>query len=127
MQRGIGWSIVFGVLLTTGAGTARADAVTDCAVAQGKALAALFADITKEAARACGKGSAQAPLAISQAKAGAAMGKLYAKLGKAVDKAGAPSCFIKLDALDAVAGRPSDILAAMESLADRACLVPVGP
>ncbi len=106
---------------------AHADAVTECATAQAKALAGLSTDVTKEAARACGKGTAQAPLAISQGKAGTALGKLYAKLGKAVDKNGEPSCFINLAALSDVAVGPTDVLDSMQSLADRACLVPVEP
>ena len=84
-------------LIVAGAGTtAFADAVTSCAAAQGKAVIAFTAALFKEISRACGKGSAGAPLEVSQAAVGAMAGKLYTALGKAVDKNGDTVCALTL-------------------------------
>jgi len=118
--------IVLAVILTLAAATtsARADAVTDCGSTQGKAVVAVFAALFKEAARACGKGSAMNALAVSQATVGAAVGKFYASVGKGVDKSGPGSCLYNLDNLTTQNGRASDFFDTATSLAKQACLEP---
>ncbi len=115
------------VLLNAGANTAVfADAVTDCAKIQGKALAALFVSLFKEGGRACGQGSSMNPQTVSQAAVASMAGKLYAAIGKSVDKNGPASCFVTIDNLDqpAINVDPLNLLTATRALADSFCLVP---
>ena len=114
-------------LMTAGASTTVfADAVADCAKIQGTALTGLFGTIFKEAAKACGKGSALVPLAVSQAATGSATGKFYGKIGKGVDKLGSAACLINLtNVADPGLGvDPKTIYQTIVSLAGQACLVP---
>lgn len=107
----------------------RADAVTDCAKAQGKAYAAFVASVLTEAGRACGKGSTGAPSAVSEGAIGKAAGKFYAVVGKAVDQFGPASCAFTLATLDDDQPR-ADVdttIATVVNAAKTACLVPVGP
>jgi hypothetical protein len=106
-----------------------ADAVTDCAKAQGKAYAAFLASVLTEAGRACGKGSTGAPTAISEGAIGKAAGKFYAVVGKSVDQFGPASCAFTLATLDGPQPR-ADINTTIDTAinaAKIACLVPVGP
>jgi hypothetical protein len=104
----------------------RADAVTDCAKAQGKAYAANFASIVIEAGRACGKGSTGAPAAVSEGAIGKAAGKFFAVIGKSVDEFGPTSCALTLGSLNdqGVGADLESQLNTAINAANIACLVP---
>ena len=126
MRRAI-LTVAAAALMTVGGSTtALADSVTECAKMQGKALVQLYGSYFKEATRACGKGAAGDPLAISQAAIAKAVGNLYKGVGKAVDKIGPGSCLFNLETISdpGVGGSPDSILNTAKQLADQACLVP---
>jgi hypothetical protein len=103
-----------------------ADPVTDCAAIEGKAFQGIFVALFKEIGRACAKGSAGHPGKISNAAIAAMVNKVYAAVGKGVDKSGPDSCWVRLDNLDVspINLDPRSVLQQAINGANLVCLVP---
>ena len=95
------------------------DDVTACGSAQLKAYNNVYQALLKEATRACAAGSLGSPAPLDAAKMTAAEDAFNAAVQAAIDKFGAPNCFVTM------ALSPGDVLSSAQGIADQLCIVPV--
>ena len=91
----IGIAFVLAIVLATISVSGAEDAVTQCAVAQLKAISSVYKAYLIAGTSACVAGSGGSPQPVDVAKLGAAVDKANTSIQAAIDKFGLDNCFTK--------------------------------